>query len=68
MTYKIVHYLAMASRIYVLHIKIKWILNDIGNIYLQEIMEFETTDHPHRFIKYKLPQTDEALDFYTAGN
>ncbi len=39
MTYKIVHYLAMASRIYITHIKLKWILNDIGNIYLQEIME-----------------------------
>lgn len=39
MTYKIVHYLAMASRIYVTHIKLKWILNDIGNVYLQEIME-----------------------------
>jgi hypothetical protein len=25
MTFKIVHYLAMASRIYVIHIKIKWI-------------------------------------------
>jgi hypothetical protein len=31
-------------------------------------MELETTDHPHRFIKYKLPQKVEALDFYTAGN
>jgi len=39
MTYKIVHFLAMASRIYVEHIKIKWIANDLGNIYLQEIME-----------------------------
>jgi len=29
----------MASRIYITHIKLKWILNDIGNVYLQEIME-----------------------------
>lgn len=41
MTYKIVHYLNMTSRVYIDHIKIKWIMNDIGNIYLQEIMEFE---------------------------
>ena len=39
MTYKIVHYLSMTSRIYIDHIKIKWIMNDLGNIYLQEIME-----------------------------
>ena len=38
MTYKMVHYLAMTSSIYVDHIKIKWIINDIGNIYLQEIL------------------------------
>lgn len=42
MTYKIVHYLAMANRIYVNHIKLKWILNDIGTIYLQEILEMST--------------------------
>ena len=35
MTYKIVHYLNMTSRIYIDHIKIKWIINDLGNIYLQ---------------------------------
>jgi hypothetical protein len=35
MTYKIVHYLNMTSRIYIDHIKIKWIMNDLGNIYLQ---------------------------------
>ena len=39
MTYKIVNYLAMACRLYVTHLKIKWILNDIGRIYLQELME-----------------------------
>ena len=37
MTYKIVHYLGMVSRIYVKHIKINWILNDIDQIYLQNI-------------------------------
>lgn len=35
MTYKIVHYLNMTSSIYIDHIKIKWIMNDLGNIYLQ---------------------------------
>lgn len=38
MTYQIVHYLAMASKIYIRHLKIKWIINDIDNIYLQEII------------------------------
>lgn len=40
MTHKIVHYLNMTSRIYIDHIKIKWIINDLGYIYLQEIMDF----------------------------
>mgnify|MGYP000628026612 CR=1 FL=1 len=39
MTYKIVHFLAMVSRIYVTRLKLKWIQNDIGSIYLQEMME-----------------------------
>lgn len=40
MTYQIVHFLSMASSIYIRHIKIKWIINDIENLYLQEIIEF----------------------------
>jgi hypothetical protein len=40
MTYKIVHYLNMTSRMYIDHLKLKWIMNDLGNIYLQEVMEF----------------------------
>ena len=38
MTYKISHYLSMVSRIYVKHIKINWILNDIDQVYLQNIL------------------------------
>ncbi len=34
-TYQIVHFLSMASKIYIRHIKIKWIINDIDNLYLQ---------------------------------
>jgi len=60
MTYKIVHYLNMTSRIYIDHIKIKWIMNDIGYIYLQEIMSFKAGDIPKRFIKYKLPRKDST--------
>ena len=37
LTYKIVHYLAMVSRIYVKHIKINWIRNDLDMIYMQNI-------------------------------
>lgn len=68
MTYKIVHYLSMASRIYMIHIKAKWILNDIGTIYLQEIMEMETSELPHRLVKYRLPLKDDSLDFYNSNN
>lgn len=64
MTYKIVHYLSMTSRIYIDHIKIKWIMNDIGHVYLQEVMEFAFSDVPRRLIKYRLPPKDEALEFY----
>ena len=35
MVYKIVHYLAMAARIYVSKLKVKWIINDVGSVYLQ---------------------------------
>lgn len=68
MTYKIVHYLAMASRIYITHIKLKWILNDIGNVYLQEIMEIQFTDQPPRIIKFRLPLKDDSIDFYNTNN
>lgn len=64
MTYKIVHYLAMASRIYVNRLKIKWIINDIGAAYIQEIMECATTEIPKRHIKYRVPRQDETLNFY----
>lgn len=37
MTYKIVHYLAMVSRIYIKHIKLNWVLNDINLVYVQNI-------------------------------
>lgn len=65
MTYKTVHYLAMASRIYVNHIKIKWIINDIGTIYLQQIMQCKISENPRRIIKYKLPKAEENADFYS---
>lgn len=42
-TYKIIHYLAMASRIYLTRLKLKWIVNDLGAIYIQEIMECVTS-------------------------
>lgn len=38
-TYRIIHYLAMVSRIYVSHLKINWVLNDIGSLYVQNIFE-----------------------------
>jgi len=65
MTYKIVHYLAMASRIYVTHLKIKWIINDVGTIYLQEVMECSISEIPRRIIRFKLPKKDESVDFYS---
>lgn len=68
MTYKIVHYLAMASRIYLTHIKLKWILNDLGTMYIQEVMEMEATDLPPRIIKFRLPPKDDSPHFYNASN
>jgi hypothetical protein len=38
MTYKMVHFLSMVASIYIRHIKIKWIINDIDTVYLQEII------------------------------
>jgi hypothetical protein len=35
MTNKIVLFLAMAARIYVSRLKLKWIANDVGAVYLQ---------------------------------
>lgn len=58
----------MASRIYITHIKLKWILNDIGNVYLQEIMEIQFTDQPPRIIKFRLPLKDDSIDFYNTNN
>ena len=55
MTYKIVHYLNMTSRIYIDRLKIRWIMNDLGAIYLQEIMEFEMSEVPRRLIRYRMP-------------
>ena len=55
MTYKIVHYLNMVARIYIKHIKINWILNDLEQLYLQSIAEFETFDVSVNSLKYQLP-------------
>ena len=65
MTYKIVHYLAMASRIYINHIKIKWIINDIGTIYMQQIMQCKISEHPRRIIKFKLAKAEQNGNFYS---
>ena len=65
MTYKIIHYLAMASRLYLTYLKIKWIVNDAGTIYLQEIMECKVSEIPRRIIRYKMPKKDENIDFYS---
>ena len=55
MTYKIVHYLAMVSRIFVKHIKINWLLNDIGFVYFQSLIEYETSEVSLRPLRYQLP-------------
>ena len=41
MTYKIVHYLAMASGLFFKRLRLKWGNNEVGHIYLQEILAFE---------------------------
>ena len=57
MTYKLIHFLSMVANIYIRHIKIKWIINDIDTVYLQEIIEFATYEVSKRTIRYKLPPT-----------
>lgn len=54
-TYRIVHYLAMVSRIYVKHIKINWVLNDLNMVYFQNVFEFDTTELCLRTLKYRVP-------------
>ena len=66
---KLVHYLAMAARTYVSKLKLKWIINDIGTIYLQEVMECVVTETPKRAIKSRIPKKEESIDFYgSTGN
>jgi hypothetical protein len=67
LTYKIVHFLAMASRIYLKLIKLKWIINDIGNIYLQDIIEIKISELPFQMIRFKLPPKEENMNFYKDG-
>ena len=64
MTYKIVHYLGMASRIYIKHIKINWLLNDINAVYIQSILEMETFEVAISPLKYCLPPKEKASRFY----
>ena len=40
MTYKVINYLAMSSRIFVHRIKLKWSVNDIGFHYITEVLAF----------------------------
>lgn len=47
--------MAMVSRIYVKHISINWVLNDLNMVYLQNVFEFETTELCLRPLKYRLP-------------
>jgi hypothetical protein len=64
MTYQIVHFLSMAANMYIRHIKIKWLINDIENIYLQEIIEFDTDEISKRIIRYKMPPISDTQNFY----
>ena len=67
-TYQIVHFLAMAANIYIRHLKIKWIINDIDNIYIQEIIQFDTDELSKRPIRYKLPPASQIHNFYHDSN
>ena len=43
-------------------------MNDLGNIYLQEIMHLDYAEVPKRLIKYRLPPKDEILESITDTN
>ena len=36
-SYRIIHYLAMVSRVYIKHLKMNWVLNDIGAVYMHDV-------------------------------
>lgn len=55
MTYKIINYLSMVSRIYVRQIKINWIVNEINNVYIQDIFDFQESPLPLKIEKFRLP-------------
>lgn len=63
-SYRIVHYLAMVSRFYIKHLKMNWLLNDNGFVYLQDIFECETTEVSLRILKFRLPPREQNLEFY----
>lgn len=64
MTLKMVHYLGMTCNIYIEHIKLKWIINDIGTVYLQEILELQISEIPNRLIRFRLPPKDEPVEYF----
>lgn len=64
MTYKLVHYLGMAARQYVRRIKLNWVLNDVGQIYLNKVLSYETTQIPIIPLKFSLPSNEREACFY----
>jgi hypothetical protein len=41
------------------------VVNDLGSVYLQELMECVTSELPSRPLRFRLPRPDDALDFYS---
>ncbi len=57
----------MASGIYVKRLKLKWVINDIGNIYLLDIIEIKISELPFRILRFRLPPKEENMNFYKDG-
>ena len=54
----------MVSRIFIKHIKINWVLNDLGFVYLHNIIEYETSQISCRTLRYHLPPKEDSMVFY----
>ena len=49
----------MAARIYVKHLKLEWVLNDIDLVYLQKVHIFDTLQIPMKPLKFRLPPKEK---------
>ena len=67
-TYKLILYLSMVSSVYVNRMKIKWLVNDLEQHYLMEILAFETSEKSSWIVRFRLPQAVTNPKFFRDSN